>query len=97
MDSIQQGAKERVSMSKTLILTIRTPDHIPRHTFKMTRATPGSYHYAFGHGIIPASVSFFLKSAIKKKLEPVLLISESASNKEEIIEIAEKLGVEYHV
>lgn len=84
-------------MSKKIIITIGTSEDIQRQTFKMRRDNQGSYHYAFGHGIIPASVSFFLKSAIKKKLEPVLLISESASNKDEIIEVAEKLGVEYHV
>ena len=84
-------------MSKKIIITIGTSEDIQRQTFKMRRDNQGSYHYAFGQGIIPESVSFFLKSSIRKKLEPVLLISESTLNKEEIIETAEKLGVEYHV
>lgn len=83
-------------MNKKIIITIGVSKETQQQVFKMRKDNQNNYHYAFGQGIVPASVKYFLTSAIRKKLYPVLILSESTLNKDEIIKIAEELGVEYH-
>lgn len=83
-------------MSNRIIITIGTSEELQKQTFNLRRDNQGAYHYAFGHGITPASVSYFVKASIRKKLKPIVILSNLTENKEEIIKILTKLEVEYY-